>query len=88
MVLHRSANVETDLAVYIPCTSVFGFDVCHHRTSQWCKWALHVIMLPMHMCIYQYFGHPIALVKQIGDRFGGLDKVAPQRKGKLAVNSA
>ena len=33
VVLHGSADAVPDLAVDIPGTSVFWFDVCHHRTS-------------------------------------------------------
>ena len=30
IMLHQSADAVTNLTVYIPGTSVFGFDVCHH----------------------------------------------------------
>jgi len=45
-------------------------------------------MLPMHMCICRYFGHHVALAKQIDGKFGGSDKVTPQRKGESVVDSA
>ena len=88
MMFHRGADAVPNLAVYIPGSSVFLFDVCHHRTSQWCEWALHVVMLPVHMCICRYFGHHVALAKQIDGKFGGLDEVSPQRKGESVVDSA
>ena len=65
VVLHGSAYVVPNLAVDIPGTSVFWFDVCHHRASQWCERAFHVIMLPVHMRISRYFWHHVALAQQI-----------------------
>ena len=87
MMLHCRADAVTHLAVYVIGSSVFGFDVRHHRTSQWCKQALRVIMLPVHMCICRYFGHHGALAKQIDGKFGRSDEVAPQRKGENVVDS-
>ncbi len=49
MVLHRRANVESYIAVYVPRLTIFGFDVRHNHTFQWCKRALHVVVLPMHV---------------------------------------
>ena len=43
-------------------------------------------MLPMHMCICQYFGHHVALAKQIDGKFGRSDKVTPHRKGESVIN--
>ncbi len=88
MVLHRSSDAEANLAVYVPGLSVFGFDVYHHQASQWCERVLHVVMLPVHMCISRYFGHYVALAKQIDGKFGGSDEVAPQGQGKPVVDSA
>jgi hypothetical protein len=74
--------------VDIPGMSVLWFDVRHHRASQWCERALHVIMLPMHMCVCRYFGYHVALTKQIDGKFGGSNEVTPQRKEESVVDSA
>ena len=42
----------------------------------------------MHVCVCLYFGCHIALAKQIDGKFGGSDKVAPQREGEPVVVSA
>ncbi len=61
MVLHRRADVESYIAVYVPRSTIFGFDVSHNRTSQWCKRVLHVVVLPMHVHICRYFWNHVAL---------------------------
>jgi hypothetical protein len=61
MVLHCRADVESYVAVYVPRLTIFGFDMSHNRTFQQCKRALHVVMLPVHVRICQYFWHHIAL---------------------------
>ncbi len=90
MVLHRNANAEADFAVHVPGRSVFGFDVCvcHYQAPQGWERALHVIVLLVHVCMCRYFGHHVALATQVDGKFGGLDEVAPQRKGEPVVDSA
>ena len=88
MMLHRRANAVSNLSVDIPGMSVLWFDVRHHRASQWCERALHVIMLPMHMCVCRYFGYHVALTKQIDGKFGGSNEVTPQRKEESVIDSA
>ncbi len=61
MVLHPHADVESYVPVYVPRWTIFGFDVSHNRTSQRCERVLHVVMLPMHVRICQYFWHHVAL---------------------------
>ncbi len=63
MVLHCCANVESYVAVYVPRLTIFGFEVSHNHTSQWCERALHVVVLPMHVHICQYFWHHVALLE-------------------------
>jgi hypothetical protein len=88
MVLHHHANVESYVAMYVPRLTFFGFDASHNHTSQWCKWALYVVVLPMHVRICQYFWHHVALLEQINGEFCWSNKVAPQREWKPVVNSA
>ncbi len=59
--ISSSANVESYVAVYVPRSTIFGFGVSHNHTSQRCERALHVVVLPVHVCICQYFWHHIAL---------------------------
>ncbi len=63
MVLHRHADVESYVAMYVPRLTIFGFDVSHNRTSQQCEWVLHVVVLPVHMRICQYFWNHVALLE-------------------------
>ncbi len=63
MVLHCHANVESYIAVYVPRLTISGFDVSHNRISQWYEWALHLVVLPVHVRICQYFWHHVALLE-------------------------
>ena len=72
-----SPDVEAHVAMCVLRSPVFGFDVRHHRTTQWCERAAHVVMLPVHMCVSRDFRRNIALPKQIDGEFGWSDEVAP-----------
>jgi hypothetical protein len=62
VMLHCCSNVETGVCVNVPGLSVLGFDVGHYRSSQGCKWAFHVVVLPVDMGIHGHFWCNIALL--------------------------
>ncbi len=61
VMLHCHPNVETSVHVDVPGLSVLGLDLGHHRASQRCKRAFHVIVLPVDMGIHGHFWCNIAL---------------------------
>ncbi len=54
-------DVETGVRVNVPGLSVLGFDVGHYHASQGCKWAFHVIVLPVDMGILGHVWCDVAL---------------------------
>ncbi len=62
VMLHHHPYVETGVRMNIPELSVLGFDVGHHCASQGCKWAFHVVVLPVDMGIRGHFWCNAALL--------------------------
>ncbi len=63
VMLHCCSDVENGVHVNVPELSVLGFDVGHHRASQQeCKWAFHIIMLPVDMGTHGHFWCDVALL--------------------------
>ena len=85
--LHCHPNVETDVRVNVPRSSGLGFDVGHYRASQWCKWAFHVVVLPMDIGICGHFWCDVALSYEVNGEFGWLHKMAPQGEWKSIDHS-
>jgi hypothetical protein len=55
VMLQCRPNVKTGVRVNIPGLSVLRFDMGHYCASQGCKWAFHVIVLPMDMGIHGHW---------------------------------
>ncbi len=81
--LHCRPNVQTIVGVYVSGWSVLGFDVGHYCASQGCKWAFHVIVLPVDMGICRHFWCNVALSKEVGGEFCFLHEMASQGEGNL-----
>jgi hypothetical protein len=62
MMLHCHPNVEAGVGVDVPGLSVLGINMGHHRASQECKQAFHVVVLPMDMGIRGHFWCNVSLL--------------------------
>jgi hypothetical protein len=61
VMLHCRPDVEAGVRVDVPGSLVLGFDVGHHCSSQRCKPAFHVVVLPMDMGIRRHIWCNVAL---------------------------